>query len=222
MLSGGTDPNASLTVVAGTVDLGGAATSLSNVTLTGGSIVDGTLNVSGQVDLYSGTILANIAGTTAVNMLGTGTAILGGDNTYSGGTDASSGTLIAANATSLPGTASGAVQSSCNRRSIGPAAAIGPAAPGNWLTARLPLGLTGPALSSRRVSSLSIDGTVDVAAIAFQGDAAVNGGTIELPGYGGTIDVVSGTGTIQSTIAGGNLTETVRGPCLWTVRSHPP
>ena len=77
------------------------------MTLTGGSIVDGTLNVASTLDLYSGTISANITGSAALDKLGSGTVLLVGDNTNSGGDNALNGTLIVASASPVAGTRPG-------------------------------------------------------------------------------------------------------------------
>ena len=106
VLNGGLVGCTSLTVTAGVLDLGGTTSAVTSVTLLGGSIVDGSLNVDSDLNLYSGTVSTDISGAATLNKLGPDTVFLAGSNSYTGGTNALGGTLIAA-ADSLPAAASG-------------------------------------------------------------------------------------------------------------------
>ena len=197
----------SITVIAGVVDLDGATVATDNVTLSGGSIVDGTLNVTSTLDLYSGMVSANITGPAALDKLGPDTVLLLGTNTNSGGDNALAGTLIAAFASSLPGPVSGPGTVVVQPTYMGPAAAIGPRPTGNWPMERPPPGSAAAAWSSPPAPNFSIDSTVDVSSITFQGNATLTGGLLSLPGFGTTIDVLAGTATVTSTIVGGGFTQ---------------
>ena len=207
VLSGGIGSCPSVTVNGDVLNLGGAAVATSTVTLTGGSIVNGTLNVATTLDLYSGAVLVDITGTAVLDKLGANTVLLAGDNTYSGGTNALDGTLIATHADSLPGTATGpgtvVVQPTLYWSGSGDWT-------GQW---ELADGTPTPWIDGSSVviaagSAINVPGSVQVSAITIQGDATISGGTLALPSLGSTIDVLSGTATIASAIAGGGFTET--------------
>ena len=88
--------NTGLIVSGGTFDLGGFNETVGYVTLTSGSIVNGTLtngNQNGPYDVRSGTASAVLAGSAALTKTTTNTVVLSGNNTYSGGTTNSAGTL---------------------------------------------------------------------------------------------------------------------------------
>ncbi|WP_424630389.1 autotransporter domain-containing protein [Bradyrhizobium sp. SYSU BS000235] len=95
--------NSSTTTVAGgTLDLGGTAqTQNGGVTLTSGSITNGTLSSSGLFDVRAGSIDAILAGSGALEKNGTGTVTLSGANTYTGGTTINAGTLQLGNSTGV-------------------------------------------------------------------------------------------------------------------------
>ena len=205
----GLDSETALTVCGGALDLGGATISgLTTVTLDGGSIVDGGLQVNDLIQLYSGTMLADLSGTAALEKLGPDTAVLAGNDTYQGGTIAMAGTLIVAQAGSLPGSATGTGTVSWSRRSIGPAAATGPRANGNWPTARPRPGSTAAASSWPRAPTSTSRAPSTSARSPWPAMPRSNGGTLSLPSWGGMITVLSGTATIDAALAGGGLTET--------------
>lgn len=86
----------SLAVNGGTLDLGGTTqTQDGGVSLTGGSIENGTLSSSGIFDLQAGAISAALTGTGNLEKSTTGTVTLGGQNSYSGTTTITGGTLAA-------------------------------------------------------------------------------------------------------------------------------
>jgi autotransporter-associated beta strand protein len=91
------------TVSGGTLDLGGTSqTQNGGVTLTSGTIQNGTLSSSGSFTVQSGAVSASLAGSGNLVKTGSGTVILTGTNGYTGGTTVSGGTLIG-NTASLQG-----------------------------------------------------------------------------------------------------------------------
>jgi fibronectin-binding autotransporter adhesin len=85
-------------VITGTLDLGGTPQVTGDMSLFGGSIVNGTLN-STSYALGVGFISASLVGNGAVTQDGVGTTTLAAANTYTGGTTINSGTLEAAHQT---------------------------------------------------------------------------------------------------------------------------
>ncbi len=83
-----------LTVSGGTLDLGGTTqTQNGGLTLTSGTIQNGTLSSSGTLGLQAGTVSAMLAGSGSVSKTTTGTVTLSGTNTYTGATTVNAGTL---------------------------------------------------------------------------------------------------------------------------------
>ena len=88
--------SSTLTVSGGQLDLGASNQSLSNVTITSGSITGttGVLTATGNaIDAQSGNVSAILGGTVGLTKSTSGTVILSGDNTYTGATTVSAGTL---------------------------------------------------------------------------------------------------------------------------------
>jgi len=93
-----------VTVSGGTLDLGGTTqTQDGGLTLTGGTIKNGTLSSSGTFGVQSGTVSAVLAGAGALDKTGAGTVTLTGANTYTGITDIHGGTLAIGAGGSLAG-----------------------------------------------------------------------------------------------------------------------
>jgi autotransporter-associated beta strand protein len=84
--------SAALTVNGGVLDLGGASHTAGSLTITGGTLQDGTLT-AGSYAVQGGTISAILAGSKAVTKTTSTTATLSGANTYTGYTTISVGTL---------------------------------------------------------------------------------------------------------------------------------
>jgi fibronectin-binding autotransporter adhesin len=83
-----------MTVSGGILDLGGTTqTQNGGVTLTNGTIQNGTLSSSGTFGLQAGTVSASLAGAAGLNKTTTGTVTLSESNFYTGGTIVSAGTL---------------------------------------------------------------------------------------------------------------------------------
>jgi autotransporter-associated beta strand protein len=99
-----------LTISGGYVNLlSNTITRSGNVTVSGGTIENGTLSKSGSnYDIQGGSVGASLAGTAGLTKSGSATAALGGANTYSGGTTINGGTLSVYSAEGL-GDAAGAV-----------------------------------------------------------------------------------------------------------------
>jgi autotransporter-associated beta strand protein len=94
----------SLTVSGGILDLGGASHTAGAVTISGGTIQDGTLTGSSYAG-QSGTVTAVLAGSGAMTQTTSGTLILRGVNTYSGGTTIGGGGVYCIAADSALGAA---------------------------------------------------------------------------------------------------------------------
>ncbi|MEA2891646.1 MAG: hypothetical protein QOI05_2439, partial [Bradyrhizobium sp.] len=88
---------AQLQMLTGTLDLGGTTQVTGELSMFGGSIVNGALN-STNYALGGGFISASLTGGGAVTQDGVGTTTLAAPNTYTGGTAINSGTLEAAHA----------------------------------------------------------------------------------------------------------------------------
>ncbi len=84
--------SAPLTVNGGILDLGGASQTAGTVTITGGTIQDGTLTGSSYA-VQGGTVSAILAGSGAVTKTTSSTATLSGSNTYTGITTITGGLL---------------------------------------------------------------------------------------------------------------------------------
>jgi outer membrane autotransporter protein len=85
-----------ISVSGGTLDLG-TITQIQNggLTLTGGTIQNGTLESSGAFAVQAGTISATLAGTGGLTKTGGDVVTLSGTNTYTGATNVNAGTLTA-------------------------------------------------------------------------------------------------------------------------------
>lgn len=86
-----------VTVSGGSFDLGGFSDTVGVVTLSGGSITNGTLTGSSYA-AQSGTVSAVLAGNGALTKSGAGTVTLSGANTYSGSTTIDAGILATSGA----------------------------------------------------------------------------------------------------------------------------
>ncbi|GAB5560936.1 MAG: autotransporter BatB [Synoicihabitans sp.] len=82
-----------VTVSGGTLNLGGNTDSVGQVTLTSGTISNGTLSSSAGFDVRSGAVSAAFAGSGALTKSTSGTVTLSGNNTYTGDTTVTAGTL---------------------------------------------------------------------------------------------------------------------------------
>ncbi len=85
----------------GNVSLSDASVNNVQLTLNGGTVTGGTLNLAETAALYSGSVSNVMAGTAGVVKSGLGTATLSGANSYSGGTSVQAGTLVAGHAQAL-------------------------------------------------------------------------------------------------------------------------
>jgi uncharacterized protein with beta-barrel porin domain len=84
--------NGTLGISGGTLDLGGTAQTTGPLTLTGGTIQNGTLT-SSAFGVQAGTISADLAGSAALTKIGSGIVVLSGTDSYGGATTINSGSL---------------------------------------------------------------------------------------------------------------------------------
>ena len=89
-----------LGVAGGILDLGATTQTTGGLTMTAGTIQNGTLDAA-SFGVQAGTISAILGGSGALTKTGAGTVILSGANTYSGGTTISAGTIEVANNTAF-------------------------------------------------------------------------------------------------------------------------
>jgi autotransporter-associated beta strand protein len=95
--------SAAVTASGGTLDLGATSQTMGTVTVSGGTVQNGTLTGASYA-LQSGTVSAVLAGSSIVATKTTsGTLTLSGANTYTGGTTISAGTLKLGAANVVPG-----------------------------------------------------------------------------------------------------------------------
>ena len=87
----------------GSLDLAGLTVTVGNVTLSSGSILNGTLIASTQT-VRSGVVGATLQGTAGLTKSGSGVVTLSAPNTYTGDTVVNAGQLVVANAAALPAT----------------------------------------------------------------------------------------------------------------------
>jgi autotransporter-associated beta strand protein len=85
--------NGALSIVAGTVDLGGLARTNGVLTLDTGTLTNGTLAAAAFFLTNAGTVAASLAGSGTVTKSGSGTTVLSRENTHTGGTILQAGTL---------------------------------------------------------------------------------------------------------------------------------
>ena len=165
---GGT--SASLGVAGGTLNLSATSQTVGAVSLSGGTISNGTLTGTSYTT-SSGTITANLAGSgVGLTQNGAGTTTLSGSSTYSGGTLLTTGTLVAGSSTT---TSAGSIVN------------------GPFGTGTLTLG-TGTTLEDNGsaitlANALSLSGTINLAStgsgsLIFDGHALTVPSTVTLTG----------------------------------------
>ena len=93
-----------LTIVGGSLNLGGTTQTLSSLLLAGGAVAGGTLESTGSFTLISGTVSAVLAGSAGLAINGSGTVSLSGANSYAGVTSLNGGTLALISAGALGST----------------------------------------------------------------------------------------------------------------------
>src|SRR5205814_1791806 len=82
-----------VSVFGGVLDLGGNNLDAGTVTITAGSVINGTLNATSGITVSSGNYSANFTGSGNLTKITTGLAILTGSNTYTGVSLINAGTL---------------------------------------------------------------------------------------------------------------------------------
>jgi autotransporter-associated beta strand protein len=181
----------SLNVNGGTFDLGGLSNTLSAVTLTNGTIQNGTLTSSSTYQVLNGSISAVLAGSVGLQMNNSsGTVVLSGANTYSGVTTITAGIIqLGASSSSSTGTPLGKTSvtvSSGGELDLN----------GNSLTstASLPLTLNGTGVSSAGAltnSSPTASTYVGLLALGSASSIVASNGNI----------IISNAGTISGSFA---------------------
>jgi fibronectin-binding autotransporter adhesin len=224
---------------AGTFSLSSFNQSLSNLTLTNGTIVgNGTLTSANDFALQNGTISVVLAGNVKLNKTGPNTVTLSNANTYSGDTNLSAGTLALSGSGGLGSgnLAFGASGGTLDISALGSNYTFAKAITGNgaintgantlMVTGSIAPGTSGPGAINVN-GSLSLSGNTNMqisgAASGNFDQLAVLGGSLTLggilnivtsyhPAYGDTLQLFNAatySGSF-STINGGNLT-----PYLW-------
>jgi autotransporter-associated beta strand protein len=102
-----------ITVNGGIFDLGGFSETVGAVTLTSGSIGNGSL-IGSSYDFQSGNVSASLAGNGVLTKTGAGTTTLTGANTYTGGTMISAGALQVGDGGTTGSLGSGAVSNNAS------------------------------------------------------------------------------------------------------------
>ena len=232
-----------LAVNGGTLDLGGTSQTVGAMTLTGGTITNGTLTGT-AFGVQAGTVSAVLAGGGALTKTGAGTTTLSGVNTYAGGTNLNGGVLsVGADANlgnlagaltldggtlRITGTAFNATARTINLGSAGGGFDISAAA--NTFTIGQTVGGNG-GLTKTGAGTLTITsnnsytggttlsaGTLVLAGAGTLGAAtgalAVDGGALDLGGTSQTTGALTLTG---GTITNGTLTGAVFGGQAGTV-----
>ncbi|MCX6879755.1 MAG: autotransporter-associated beta strand repeat-containing protein [Verrucomicrobia bacterium] len=184
LLSNQIDPTRTVSISAGSLDIGNHSNALGGVQLTGGSITGGTgvlTNDTTAFDLRSGDVSAILGGSAGLHKSTAGTVILSGTSSYGGPTALSGGMLQLALADALP-TATAVTLSN---------------------TAGTVLDLSGYA---QTIGSLAGGGSIG-------GGVTLNGGTLTVGDTGDTTysGIISGTGTGSSLIKQGTGTLTLTG-----------
>lgn len=183
----------SLTLTAGTVDLGGTTqTQNGGLTMSGGTLQNGTLSSSATFALTGGTISTILAGSGGLSMSGGGTGTLSGANTYTGATNINAGTLA------LGG--SGSVSSSSGVSVAGGAT----------------FDISASTTSFNQIATLSGAGTVQLGAnsLVFTNASTTFSGSIQDGGNFGGIEVQHGTLTLTGSNTYTNATQIGSGATL--------
>jgi len=171
---------AALNVSGGSFDLGGFTDAVGAVTLTGGTIQNGTLT-GGSYALQAGTVSANLAGTGGLTKTTAGTATLSGTNTYTGLTDVQGGVLALNGGSAIAD--SGAV--------------------------KVAAGATLNLLADETVGSLDSAGTVDGTGRTLTAATyGFTGGTVNANLGTGVLNATAGTTLLNGTAAAGTVNVT--------------
>ena len=224
LASGASLGSGSLTVSAGTVDLGGNNQAVTNLTGAAGTITSSgtgavTFTVSPSAPSTYGGLLQNGAGTLSLAKNGPSLLALSGINTYSGGTVLSGGTLDVTNAASLgassgavtigPATleVSGAFASARNISLSSSAAAISVDATQSYTNSGIVSGNGGLSLTGQGLVTLSgintyTGGTKITAGTLQVGDGAVSSGSLG----SGAVAIVANTALLFNGAPGGSVT----------------
>ena len=195
------------TVSGGTFDLGGFAETVGSLSLTSGTIQNGTLTSGAAFDLSGGTVAASavLAGSVGLNKTGAGSATVSGTHTYSGATTVSNGTLILAAGASVASNsfviANGATLETADTFTLGA---------GKTLS----LGSGSTVATANKTGAFTLDGgtlAIDFGAstndiLAVSGDLALNSGTVNFVKSGsytgGTYDVITYGGAFSGDTLG--------------------
>ena len=224
LASGASLGSGSLTVSAGTVDLGGNNQAVTNLTGAAGTITSSgtgavTFTVSPSAPSAYGGLLQNGAGTLSLAKNGPSLLALSGINTYSGGTVLSGGTLDVTNAASLgassgavtigPATleVSGAFASARNISLSSSAAAISVDATQSYTNSGIVSGNGGLSLTGQGLVTLSgintyTGGTKITAGTLQVGDGAISSGSLG----SGAVAIGANTALLFNGAPGGSVT----------------
>ena len=192
------------------LDLGNTTQTTGELTLTGGTLQNGTLN-SASFGVQAGTVSAVLAGTGALTKTGTGTVTLSAANTYSGTTTVTVGTLaltgsLANSAVTVVGGAFGG-----NGTAKPVTVQWGDKVAPGVLTLFSTLNVSGNAsFAAGSTFAVNINSAGQNDKLAVGGTATINGGTVQV--LGGTGITAASTFTIltAASVTGSGFTKVTR------------
>jgi fibronectin-binding autotransporter adhesin len=219
---------ADVTVSGGTLSLSGGSETVGAVTITGGSITNGTLSSNDSFNVQAGTISADLQGNAALAKTGTGSATLSGTNTYAGSTTVSAGTLVLSGGAAIAdgedlNVSGGTLSLNGGSETVGAVSVTGGAISNGTLVSNTAFDVQAGTISADLQGSAALTktgtGTTTLSGTnTYSGGTTVNAGTLTLSGgsaiddsqgvtvNGGTLSLSGGSETIGLlTLTGGTI-----------------
>ena len=190
-----------VTISGGTFDLGTFAETVGTVSLSSGTIQNGTLTSNNDYLVSGGTVAANaiLAGSVGLTKSGSGSATLNGSQTFTGATSVSNGTLVLTAGTSLASTSivigNGATLETADGLTLGAGRTLSLGSGSTIASGNKTGNLTfnGGVLaidfdtSSNDLLAVSGDVTVTSGSISFAKAGSYTSGTFDILSYGGAL-----------------------------------